>query len=614
MSAGVTHLRPSEGRIPPHDLDAEGAVLSAVLLTGDPDLTESLRADQFYSDANRVIFSAAVTLREEQSPVDVTTVASYLKRQGQLDRVGGTPYLALLTDAVPSVANVAAYASTVRDAWQKRELIRQCQIFAAEAYHSPSTAHELVAQAEASLAELATASATSRFAAVGDVAASEIERMAEAKRLGLSMLGVSTGYRTLDRLTAGMHPGDLIVVAGRPGTGKSSLAMNIAANVSRPEDTGVGVFSLEMPKEQLAIRIACAESGVDSGAVRRNVLSHTQWVDLAGAVGRIQRMPLWLDDTPGTTLSDVRARTKKLQRGLVAGRHGPCRKLGLVVIDYLQLMSGVRERNGSREQEISSLTRGLKQMAKELGVPVMLLSQLNRQVEARGDHRPQLSHLRECLAGESLVLDAATGLRVPIAELHQRGKPISVLALNERTMRLERVDGALAVASGQKLVWTVRTETGRVLRASGDHPVLTYEGWKPLKDLRPEEEIATLGCRVQGKTSDLLWETVEVVRKGRSEEPVFDLMVPGHHNFVADDVIVHNSGAIEQDADSVWFIYRPDMYDKEAPSGDCDLIIAKQRNGPCEDVPMRFVPTSTRFFERDTMSQFDEFDVSGTEQ
>lgn len=462
-------LRPVAGRVPPHNMDAEAAVLSAVFMVPDEFDTVAgvLRSEHFYSDANRRIFEAMVELAGTSQPIDVVTVATRLHAHGRLGQVGGSPYLAMIQDAVPAVVNIASYAEIVRDAWQKRQLIARCQTFAAEAYDTPTPGRELVQNAEASLAELGESGAANAFARIGDIVSAEVVRIDEARRLGVTGSGLSTGFRKVDEVTAGLHKGDLYILAARPGHGKSSLVMNVAAHVARPCQDGVGVFSLEMPKEQIAARLACAERGIDASAVRRNRLNDEQWEEFQRAATDLAQMPLWIDDTAALSLLELRARARKLQRDIAAGRMGvACTRLGLVCVDYLQLMHGIRERGDSREQEIGSISRGLKQLAKDLEIPIIALSQLNRTTENQGDHRPKLSSLRE-------------------------------------------------------------------------------------------------------------------------------------------------SGNIEQDADSVWFIYRPDMYDKEATPGDAEFIVAKQRNGPLDTIEMHFRGATMRFYERAAgvdVDQFDNFD------
>lgn len=463
-------LRPVAGRIPPHNPDAEGSVLSGIFLKPDEyDVVAAIiQAEHFYADSNRRIFEAMAALALASQPIDTVTVATWLQANGRLAQIGGTPYLALITDSIPAVSNIATYAEIVRDCWQKRQLISRCQVIVAETYDSPLPGRELVQNAEEHLAELGQSGAQNVFARVGTIVDAEVDRLLEARRLGIVSTGLSTGYKKLDENTAGLHKGDLYIIAARPGHGKSSLVMNIATNVARPGEDGVAVFSLEMPKEQIGTRLACAERGVDASDVRRLRISDEQVAELKQAKVDLAQMPLWVDDTADLSLLELRARARKLQRDLVAGRmQVPCRRLGLICVDYLQLMRGLREHGDSREQEIGSISRGLKQLAKDLGVPVIALSQLNRDSEKQGkDHRPKLSSLRE-------------------------------------------------------------------------------------------------------------------------------------------------SGNIEQDADSVWFIYRPDMYDTQVTVGDAELIIAKQRNGPLATVEMHFRGATMRFYERAAgvdVDQFDDFD------
>lgn len=463
-------LRPVQGRVPPHNLDAEASVLSGIFLKPDEydAVAGVIQVEHFYSDANRRIFEAMAALSLASQPIDTVTVATWLQANGRLAQVGGSPYIAQITDTIPAVANITTYAEIVRDCWQKRQLIARCQMIAAETYDSPMAGRELVQNAEEALAELGQSGAQNVFERVGTIVSAEVERISEARRLGIIATGLSTGFRKLDEKTAGLHKGDLYIIAARPGHGKSALVMNLAANVARPGQDGVAVFSLEMPKVQLAVRLACAERGIDASDVRQFRLNDEQMAEMRQAAVDLAQMPIWIDDTASLGLLELRARARKLQRDLDAGRMTvPCRRLGLICVDYLQLMRGLREHGDSREQEIGSISRGLKQLAKDLNVPVIALSQLNRESEKQGkDHRPKLSSLRE-------------------------------------------------------------------------------------------------------------------------------------------------SGNIEQDADSVWFVYRPDMYDTEATAGDAELIIAKQRNGPLDTVAMHFRGATMRFYERAggvDMDQFDNFD------
>ncbi|MFO0571538.1 MAG: replicative DNA helicase [Polyangiaceae bacterium] len=414
----AAELVPAGGRVPPHDLDAEAAVLSAVLLTAEAfdRVQEVLVPEHFYADAHRRIFEGVLELHAQSKPVDLVTVASWLRDRDRIAQVGGMEYLAQLSDATPAVAHVEAHAKLIREKWRMRQLIATCQRFAAEGYASSDDVQSFIDQAEQAVFDIARIPEGSSIVSVKDAIHGAFQILAEAARRGGGITGTPTGFRQLDRKIAGLHSGDLYIVAGRPGMGKTSLVLNMAVNVATPrkravDDTsdpyhegeieepgdGVAFFSLEMPREQLASRLLAVEARVDVSRIRSGEMRREDWNKLTDAAARLGRLPIWLDDTPGLTLLDLRAKIRRLQADLKRGdAPGGASKLGLVCIDYLQLMQGRRDAQ-SREQEISELSRGLKQLAKEMGVPVMALSQLNRSVETRTtkDKRPQLSDLRE---------------------------------------------------------------------------------------------------------------------------------------------------------------------------------------------------------------------------
>jgi replicative DNA helicase len=405
-------LKPQDGRVPPHDLDAEAAVLSAILLSPQAfdEVQEFLKIEDFYSEANRRIYEAVLELQRTNTPVDVVSVASWLRSRERLEQIGGSPYLADLTDATPAVAHVATHARTVQQKARLRRLIATCQKFAAEGYGDCGEIQEFIDHAEQSIFELARTAQSTAVRPVREAVHRAFEILSEAAKRGEAITGMPSGFVELDRRMSGLHPGDLYIVAARPGMGKTSFVLNMAVNIAQPrrivqdgnefERPGYGVafFSLEMPREQLASRLLASEGRVDVSKIRSGQIKGEDWHKLTEAAAMLGRTPLWLDDTPAISLLDLRAKLRRLQAEVSRDLgDGPrAEKLGIVMIDYLQLMSGRRDA-GSREQEISEISRGLKQLAKEMKVAVVALSQLNRAVETRTtkDKRPQLSDLRE---------------------------------------------------------------------------------------------------------------------------------------------------------------------------------------------------------------------------
>ncbi len=429
----------SDGRVPPNDLDAEAAVLSAILLSRDAldKVQPILQPEHFYSDANRKIFEAFTDLSSKGRPIDILTTRSWLADRELLQRAGGSAYLAQILDSVPAVANVDDYAKTVREKWRMRQLISSCQRVAAEGYGTVDNVQQFIDMAEQSVYEIARTPEATTVQHVKDVIRTTFDRLNEALQRGNRITGTPSGFTRLDKLTGGFNPGDLIITAARPGMGKTSLVLNIAVNVAlpqlveseSPEDpdggmagnvrqesgAGVAVFSLEMPKEQLAARLLCSEARVDVSKLRTGHLQREDWTRLTKAAGELAKLPIWIDDASDLSILELRAKVRRIQ-----AMHAP-RKLGLVVIDYMQLMTG-NPKITSREQQISEISRGLKKLAKDLGVPVIALSQLNRAVETRGtkDKRPQLSDLRESGAIEQ---DADTILFIYREEYYNKEDP-----------------------------------------------------------------------------------------------------------------------------------------------------------------------------------------------
>jgi replicative DNA helicase len=382
-------------RVPQHDLDAEAAVLSAIMLDRVAlDTTiPILRPEQFYSNANRRIYEAAVALAESGSPVDLVTVVGRLRETGRIAEIGGSQYVSSLIDNVPAVAHIETYAKKVRDRYQLRRFGNECAKYASASYDHKGGAKELIDEGAQVIFELTLDSVDRGFVAVGPEVRAEYTRLAEAAARGERLTGVPTGFERIDAKLGGLHDGDLTIVAARPGIGKTAWVLNVAANVAARETEprqGIAFFSLEMPKEQLSMRLMCTEARVDLGKARQGFLQERDWIELTEAAKRIFFWPIFIDDTPAISIVELRSKLRQL----IAEKEREGIKISVVIVDYLQLMTG--DTSGNREQEISSLSRGLKRVAKELRVPVVALSQLNRSTETRGkDKRPQLSDLRE---------------------------------------------------------------------------------------------------------------------------------------------------------------------------------------------------------------------------
>jgi len=350
-------------------------------------VVETLSGNDFYSEANSKIFDVMLELFRRGQPVDQVTLREALLQSGKLASIGGDEYLLSLSNTIPSVSNIQAHAQIVREKSVIRALIQVCHEVVSRGYGDYGGVEEFLDQSESAIFAVARERTRNPYEHVKDVVMRTFQEIHEAANRGEAITGLSTGYKQLDKMTAGMHAGDLIIVAGRPGMGKTSFALNVAHHACDKSKSPVAVFSLEMPKGQLVRRLLGSEARVDGNRIRTGQLHKDDWPKLADAAGTLSEMPIWIDDTPAITMLELRAKARRLKSEV---------GLSLVVVDYMQLMrSG--SRNDSREQEISEISRSLKALAKELEIPVIALSQLNRGVESRGvkDKRPQLADLRE---------------------------------------------------------------------------------------------------------------------------------------------------------------------------------------------------------------------------
>jgi len=378
-------------RVPPQNIEAEQSVLGAILLDNEAinQALEVLTTEDFYRESHREIFRVMVELTDRSQPVDAITLTDALRTKGALERIGGAAYIAELTALVPTAANVAHYARIVREKAVLRSLASIATQIASSAYDQPSDVDEFLDEAEHRIFEISEQRIRPAFHTMPELTRDSlklIERLYERKEL---VTGVPTGFLDLDRVTAGLQPSDLVIIAARPSVGKTALALNIAAFAATEADPRIGVafFSLEMSKEQLVLRLLCSEARVDSARARAGYLGERDFPKLAQAAARLSEANIYIDDSSDITPIQLKAKCRRLKRERSSN-------LGLVIVDYLQLMRAARP-GESREKEIAEISRSMKALAKELKVPVVALSQLNRQVETRPDRRPLLADLRE---------------------------------------------------------------------------------------------------------------------------------------------------------------------------------------------------------------------------
>ena len=374
-------------KLPPQSIEAEESILSAILIDNNTliDIIEILSADDFYKTAHQIIFTAVETLYSKSEPVDLVTLANMLREMDSLDKIGGAAYLAGLVDTVPMAVNARHYARIIHDKATLRRLIERSNAITKRCFEDGGNVDGIIEFAQGAVFEISEGKASQAFAPISKIIEINIDALEERQGNRSLVTGVPTGFGKLDTLTSGFQNSDLIILAARPAMGKTAFALNMARNAAVEGGVPVAVFSLEMSKEQLSMRMLCAEARVDSSRIRSGFLNQDDWNRITDAAGRLSEAPVFIDDSPDISTTSIR--TKSMRMKMDKG-------LGLIIVDYLQLMRGSISTE-RRDLEISDISRSLKILAKELNVPVIALSQLNRKLEERSDKRPQLSDLRE---------------------------------------------------------------------------------------------------------------------------------------------------------------------------------------------------------------------------
>ncbi len=632
----------------PANIEAERAVLGSLLI--DPDaivkVANFLRAEDFYRQRHGALYTAMLALNERREPLDMVTLQDELERREELTNVGGPAYIADLISTTPTAFYVDHYARIVERTAVLRRLIGAAGKIAEIAYDESQELDEVIDRAEQIIYGVSESRVQRELTPIRAIMADVVDRIDFLARNQDMLMGVPTGFHALDTMLGGFQKSDLIILAARPGMGKTSLGLSVAQNAAKNFSARVAIFSLEMGNDQLVQRLLSMETGIDSHRLRLGQVYEDEWDKLIAAANLLASTNVFIDDTPAATVNEIRTKARRLY-----AEYG----LDMIIIDYMQLMTGQGGgRNENRQQEISYISRSLKTLARELNVPVIALSQLSRAVESRADKRPMLSDLREsgCLAGDTLIHLPETGRRVPIRELAGQHDFV-VSSLNTKTWKLEHSRVSNAFCTGTRPVFRLTTQLGRSVRATANHKFLTINGWKRLDELSEGERIAlprvlsaelcagltvvagraqplrsslrmmrsehsqmrtgqTIPCAVNSVTqssedaplaqSDVYWDQVATI-EADGLEPVYDLTVPGNQNFVANNVIVHNS--IEQDADVVMFIYREDYYIEDTDRQNiADVIVSKHRHGS--------TGTASLYFRKE-LTQFSDLEIQRTE-
>ena len=386
-SSAISKVDPSFQKLPPQSIEAEESIISAVLLDNNVllDILETVNSDDFYKPAHQKIFAAITDLFSDGEPVDLVTLAERLKVSNQLESIGGAASLAKIVDTAPVPANAKQYARIIHEKAALRRMIITANEIVLRCYEESGEVGEVLDYAESMLFDIAEQKVKHNIFPLGKIIDSNIDALEERQGNRATLSGVPSGFKQLDALTSGFQKSDLIILAARPGMGKTAFALNLARHAAVEGDVPVALFSLEMSKEQLSLRLLCSEARIDSGRVRDCFFNENDWISLTNAAGVLSAAPVFIDDSTNLTTLDIKTKARRLKRE---------KNIGMIIIDYLQLMRPARAQE-RRDLEISEMSRTLKSLAKELSIPVIALSQLNRRLEERSDKRPQLSDLRE---------------------------------------------------------------------------------------------------------------------------------------------------------------------------------------------------------------------------
>ena len=479
-------------RVPPHDLDAERAVIGAMLVseTAVAAVAERLAAEDFYSEVHRIIYGAMMRLYSRGEPIDQLTLTNELRSVNEFERIGGRPYVFQIVESVPTAANAGRYADIVRGKALLRAIIDVGSRITEDAFREPEDVTEALDSAEQLVYGVSNRTLREHLAPVSELAPGALEMIQRLYEQEGEVTGVETGFEDLDRLTTGFHNSDLIILAARPAMGKTALSLNAIWHAASEKKMPVAIFSLEMSKEQLVQRLISQTTRIPTQALRSGNVKAEDWPKLVRGVAEVSRAPIWIDDTAGVTLMEIRAKVRRLASQLNVAGEIP---LSLVVVDYLQLMVGSEARNRAenRQQEVSEISRGLKVLARDLDVPVLAIAQLSRAVESRHDKRPLLSDLRDsgCLPASARISRADNGGEVTLGELVLSQQTPYVWSVDDRH-RLVPAKLIKAFPTGIKPVYRMKLASGLSIDATANHPFLTIEGWARLDSLSPDGFVA----------------------------------------------------------------------------------------------------------------------------
>ncbi len=591
-------MKDARALVPPNSKESEIMVLGSMLTSVN---SLNIAADvlhplDFYHAEHQAIFEVLKAAYKNDKPADVHLVCEELKRQGKLKAVGGAGYVTSVAQYAGTSAFIEEYVEVVQNKSILRRMIQTAQDMEKNAFGDPSDVHALLDESQQKLFTISQAAHSQGGILIRDILSGSkaVSKIPYLKELQLrqeefltkgpqdiGITGLPTHFLDLDKMINGLGSSNLVILAARPAMGKTALALNIAENICFKSGLPVGIFSLEMSSEQLLHRLICSQAEIESDKLRTGNLSGLEFQKVVAAVSSMQKATMVIDDQPGLKITDLRARARRMKE-----THG----IQFLVVDYLQLISGSGQSKSveNRQNEIAEISRMLKNLARELNIPLLCLSQLSRKVEERPGHRPMMSDLREsgCLTGETLIQDGLTGKEIPIKELAERKEqiPFLVKAIDPISMQLDFFPMSKVFYSGRKIVYELKTKSGKTIKASANHPFLKLSSkmqseWTRLDELQVEDSIAIYDA------PEVRWDVLLHITK-LGEEDVYDATVESRHNFIANNFIVHNS--IEQDSDIVAFLLRREYYDPYDKPGLAELIVAKNRHGGVGSVFLAF--------------------------
>ena len=586
-----------EKKTPPNTIPAENIILGHLLVNPSSIMRifEKLPLDAFYSDINKILYKTAYSLYSKNLPINFITISDDLIASNLLDFIGGTDFLFQISNQDIVLEDLETYISLVLDKYLRRTVFNISSKISKMAYDQSYSLEFLIDENRKMISSI-----TDNKSKIGLLTTSEvlletfIQLEKTTKQGGIS--GICSGFFELDSLTGGFQKGDLIIIAGRPSMGKTTLALNLAKNISEIQTFPVVIFSLEMSRQQIIYRFIASEAQVNSTKLKSGTVNSNEWYFINKSISYLANLKIYLDDSLSNSLSDIKIKLIKLK--------SKSKHIGAVIIDYLQLLTEKNHKE-TRSQELSKITRGLKLMSKELDSPIIVLSQLSRNLESRPDKRPLLSDLREsgCLSGANNLYSLNLDKFVTVQSLHVKQNRHSILSKTINSLSLIRNYFKKTINTGYKSFFKIRTVGNYEIELSSEHKVFTIKGWIKVQILSKNDCIAVFDQYNFAKIfidkckklilGDIIFCLVNSIHY-KSTSFVYDIWFPYTKNFICNNLVIHNS--IEQDADLVLMIYREDYYSQLKKNANIsELIIAKQRNGPTDSIKLIFDPKIVSF-------------------